>query len=107
MPPLGKLTAHGEAEEGEEIEVAVRPENLKLQSSREAWLHLGRARITDVVFQGSFKRMIAVSDGMPRPADDPSHRPPKRESKSGEHVDIYCRPADLILLQGMRISWIS
>jgi spermidine/putrescine transport system ATP-binding protein len=98
MTPLGKLTAHGEAEEGEEIELAIRPENLKLQGSREAWLHLGRARITDVVFQGSFKRVIAVSDSMP-PVQMILRIGTEEGVKLREHVDIYCRPADLILLK--------
>jgi spermidine/putrescine transport system ATP-binding protein len=98
MTPLGKLTAHGEAEEGEEIELAIRPENLKLQGSREAWLHLGRARITDVVFQGSFKRVIAVSDSMP-PVQMILRIGTEEGVKLREHVDLYCRPADLILLK--------
>jgi spermidine/putrescine transport system ATP-binding protein len=98
MTPLGKLTAHGEAAEGEEIELAVRPENLKLQGSREAWLHLGRARVTDVVFQGGFKRVIAVSDSMP-PVQMILRIGTDEGIKLREHVDIYCRPADLILLK--------
>jgi spermidine/putrescine transport system ATP-binding protein len=98
MTPLGKLTAHGKAEEGEEIELAVRPENLKLQGTREAWLNLGRARVTDVVFQGSFKRVIAVSDSMP-PVQMILRISNEEGVKLREHVDIYCRPADLILLK--------
>jgi spermidine/putrescine transport system ATP-binding protein len=97
MTPLGKLTAHGEAETGEEIELAVRPENLKLHGSREAWLHLGRARITDVVFQGSFKRVIAVSDSMP-PVQMILRIGTEEGVKLREHAEIYCRPADLIVL---------
>ena len=98
MTPLGKLTVHGEAEEGDEIELAVRPENLKLQGNREAWLHLGRARITDVVFQGSFKRVIAVSDSMP-PVQMILRIGTEEGVKLREHVEVYCRPADLILLK--------
>jgi spermidine/putrescine transport system ATP-binding protein len=98
MTPLGKLTAHGDAEESEEIELAVRPENLKLHGTREAWLHLGRARVTDIVFQGSFKRVIAVSDSMP-PVQMILRVGNEEEVKVKEHVDIYCRPVDLILLK--------
>jgi spermidine/putrescine transport system ATP-binding protein len=98
MTPLGKLTVHGEAEEGDEIELAVRPENLKLYGNREAWLHLGRARITDVVFQGGFKRVIAVSDSMP-PVQMILRIGTEESVKLREHVEVYCRPADLILLK--------
>jgi spermidine/putrescine transport system ATP-binding protein len=97
MTPLGKLTAHGAAKQGEEIELAIRPENLKLQGSREAWLHLGRAKVTDVIFQGSFKRVIAVSDSMP-PVQMILRAPSQEGIRIKEHVDLYCRPADLILL---------
>ena len=98
MTPLGRLTVHGEAEEGDEIELAVRPENLKLHGNREAWLHLGRARITDVVFQGSFKRVIAVSDSMP-PVQMILRIGTEEGVKLREHIEVYCRPADLILLK--------
>jgi spermidine/putrescine transport system ATP-binding protein len=95
--PLGRLAIHGKAEAGGELDVAIRPENIKLQSHRSARLHLGRARVTDLVFQGSFKRATVVSQSTPPVqlilrvgADEPV--------KLRQQVDLYCRPADLILL---------
>jgi spermidine/putrescine transport system ATP-binding protein len=94
---LGSLAVNGKAVVGQEVELAIRPENLKLQSNRDVWLHLARGRVTDVVFQGSFKRVTVVSESTPPVAlllrvgaDDPV--------KPGTRVDLSCRPADLIVL---------
>jgi spermidine/putrescine transport system ATP-binding protein len=94
---LGRLAVHGEAAAGQQVELAIRPENLKLQSSRDVWLHLARGRVTDVVFQGSFKRVTVVSESSPPVAllvrvgaDEPV--------KPGVRIDLSCRPADIIVL---------
>jgi spermidine/putrescine transport system ATP-binding protein len=97
MTALGRLTVHGAAQAGQEVYIVIRPENVKLHSTRDAWLHLGRAQVSDVVFQGSFKRVSARSEGTPavqlvlRASADDTVKP-------REHIDLYCRPADLILL---------
>jgi spermidine/putrescine transport system ATP-binding protein len=96
--PLGRLTVHGEAAAGQEIHLAIRPENLKLQSTRDVWLHLGRAQVSDVVFQGSFKRVTAVSQSMP-PVPLVLRAGADEAVKPREYVDLYCKPSDLILLK--------
>jgi spermidine/putrescine transport system ATP-binding protein len=96
--PLGRLTVHGEAVAGQEIHLAIRPENLKLQSTRDVWLHLGRAQVSDVVFQGSFKRVTAVSQSMP-PVPLVLRAGADEAVKPREYVDLYCKPSDLILLR--------
>jgi len=95
---LGEIQLSGEAKAGEKINVAIRPENLKLQSGRGARLHLGKARVCEVMFQGSFKRMSVRTEGreplllMLRVAVEES-------AKVGEQVDLYCRPSDFALLR--------
>jgi len=95
---LGEIQLSGEAKPGEKINVAIRPENLKLQSGRGARLHLGKARVCEVMFQGSFKRMSVRTEGreplwlMLRVAVEDS-------AKVGEQVDLYCRPSDFALLR--------
>jgi spermidine/putrescine transport system ATP-binding protein len=95
---LGEIQLSGEAKAGEKIYVAIRPENLKLQSGRGARLHLGKARVCEVMFQGSFKRMSVRTEGrepqwlMLRVAVEES-------AKVGEQVDLYCRPSDFALLR--------
>jgi spermidine/putrescine transport system ATP-binding protein len=96
--PLGRLTVHGDAAAGQEIHLAIRPENLKLQSTRDVWLHLGRAQVSDVVFQGSFKRVTAVSQSMP-PVPLVLRAGADELVKPREYVDLYCKPSDLILLR--------
>jgi spermidine/putrescine transport system ATP-binding protein len=95
--PLGPLTLHGKAKAGEEVDIAIRPENLKLQSSRDAWLHLARGQVTDLVFQGSFKRVTVVSDSTP-PIELLLRVGANERVKLGERVDLSCKPGDLILL---------
>lgn len=97
MTALGRLTVHGEGRTGQELHLAIRPENVKLQSTRDAWLHLGRARVTHVVFQGSFKRVTALSESTP-PVQLIVRAAAGDAAKAREHVDLYCRPADLIVL---------
>jgi spermidine/putrescine transport system ATP-binding protein len=95
---LGEIQLSGEAKPGEKIYVAIRPENLKLQSGRGARLHLGKARVCEVMFQGSFKRMSVRTEGrepqwlMLRVAIEES-------AKEGEQIDLYCRPSDFALLR--------
>lgn len=95
---LGEIQLSGEAKAGEKINVAIRPENLKLQSGRGARLHLGKARVCEVMFQGSFKRISVRTEG----------REPQRlmlrvaieeSAKVGEQIDLYCRPSDFALLR--------
>jgi hypothetical protein len=53
--------------------------------------------VTDVIFQGGFKRVIAVSDSMP-PVQMILRVPSQEGIRIKEHVDLYCRPVDLVLL---------
>jgi spermidine/putrescine transport system ATP-binding protein len=96
--PMGELQLLGKAEEGERIAIAIRPENLKLQSGRGARLHLGRARVCEVMFQGSFKRMTARTEG-PEPRWLVLRVGVEESAREGEEIDLYCRPSDLVLLR--------
>ncbi|HEV2897682.1 MAG TPA: ABC transporter ATP-binding protein [Pseudaminobacter sp.] len=79
------------------VGLAIRPEHLCLGSGRSG-LPLGRAKVQDVVFQGSFKRVLAVS------RVDPdicfvARVPPGMPVASDEMVEVSCRPEDVILLE--------
>jgi spermidine/putrescine transport system ATP-binding protein len=95
---LGRLTLPGRAAQGEHVALAIRPERLTLRSTRDAWLHLGRALVTDLVFQGSFKRVTAVSESVP-PVELVIRIGTDEQVTVGARADIYCKPADLILLR--------
>jgi spermidine/putrescine transport system ATP-binding protein len=96
--PLGEIQLSGEAEAGEKISVAIRPENLKLQSGRGARLHLGKARVCEVMFQGSFKRMSARTEGR-EPQGLVLRVGIEESAKEGDLIDLYCGPSDLVLLR--------
>ena len=95
---MGQLQVAGKAETGEKISVAIRPENLKLQSGRGARLHLGKARVSEVMFQGSFKRMSARTEG-PEPQWLVLRAGIEESAREGEQIDLYCRPSDLVLIR--------
>jgi len=96
--PMGQLQLPGKAETGEKITVAIRPENLKLHSVRGARLHLGKARVSEVMFQGSFKRMSARTEG-PEPQWLVLRAGIEESAREGEQIDLYCRPSDLVLIR--------
>jgi spermidine/putrescine transport system ATP-binding protein len=58
---LGDLAVPGDAAPGATVVLAVRPEHLVLREAP-GQLALGEAIVRDVVFQGSFKRVLAVSE---------------------------------------------
>ncbi len=97
---------------GAKVTLAMRPEHLRLdapESSRGrglpsaggavlGWaIPLGEARVTEVVFQGSFKRVLATSNL------DPSVRFIAKAAatavlQAGDSVAVSCQATDVILL---------
>lgn len=99
--PVGRIALPGNAAAGAAVTLAIRPENLHLTGSSpaaaDASLRLGDATVTEVVFQGSFKRVLAIS------AADASVRfiarlPADAALRPGEEVAVTCRTADVVLL---------
>jgi spermidine/putrescine transport system ATP-binding protein len=92
--PLGSFAATHTAGTGVQVTLAIRPEHIGLAKGGG---NLGKGTVTDVVFQGGFKRVLARSlagDGFPiiskLPADSPV--------KPGMTVSFACDPAHLIVL---------
>jgi spermidine/putrescine transport system ATP-binding protein len=98
VTPCGELQLMGQAGEGEQITIAIRPENLKPRSVRGARLHLGQARVCEVMFQGSFKRLTVQTEGA-EPQYLVLHLDADESARQGDRIDLYCRPSDLILLR--------
>ncbi|MGQ0484966.1 MAG: ABC transporter ATP-binding protein [Hyphomicrobiales bacterium] len=92
--PLGHFTAAHRAPAGTHVALAIRPEHIGLARGRG---NLGQGFVTDVVFQGSFKRVLARSlaaDGLTiiaRLAAGSAVKP-------GQTVSFACDPAHLIVL---------
>ena len=92
---LGDFPLPVEAPIGARLLVALRPEHLHLGEPRQT-LHLGDGEITDVIFQGSFRRVAALS------VRDPTIRfeakvPLRQEIAIGQRIALSCDPADLIV----------
>ena len=72
--------------------------NISVSARARAWLPLGSAMVRDVVFQGSFKRVLAVSQ-----ADPQVHFIAKGSGRNAvapaTWSRLFCRPDDIILLE--------
>ncbi|RUV32253.1 MAG: ABC transporter ATP-binding protein [Mesorhizobium sp.] len=93
---VGPLSLTGALPAGTTVALAVRPEHLVLGAAGGA-VGLGTAKVSDVVFQGSFKRVLAVS------AQDPAlHFIAKVAAAAavqpGDIVAVSCDAGDIILL---------
>jgi spermidine/putrescine transport system ATP-binding protein len=92
---VGSLSLPGALQAGSTTAVAIRPEHLVLSAA--GGITLGTALVTDVVFQGSFKRVLAISQ-----ADPALHFiakvPAAAGVQSGDTVAISCNAGDIILL---------
>lgn len=92
--PFGDWRLGTDARVGAEATLAIRPEHILIG---QAPLPLGRARIDDVVFQGSFKRIAATPERAPQvpllvrlPAD--------ASIKPGDLVEFACDPRHVLVL---------
>jgi spermidine/putrescine transport system ATP-binding protein len=94
---LGAVLLPGSAPVGADIWLAVRPEHVKIGEAVGGF-DLGEADVGPVVFQGSFKRVLARSSRDPSiefVAKLPAHSPVRQ----GGRVSLYCFPTDLIVLR--------
>jgi len=92
---FGDIAVNGEATPGSTVALAVRPENLVLGSP--GGTDLGRAKVTDVVFQGSFKRVLATSL-LDAAVSFIVRAPAQAAVAVGDTVSLSCPPGSLVLL---------
>jgi len=93
---LGSITLPGNAAPGAPVWLAIRPEHLKIGGTGDS-VRLGEANVKDVVFQGSFKRVLATS------TIDPSVEvivklAANAPVRQGDTVPLCCQPEDIIPL---------
>ncbi|CCV13478.1 ABC transporter ATP-binding protein [Mesorhizobium sp. STM 4661] len=93
--PAGAIMLPGTLQPGAKVALAIRPEHLVLGAA--GGVALGRAEVSDVVFQGSFKRVLAIS------AKDPAlhfiaKAPASATVQTGDTVAVSCNADDIILL---------
>ncbi|MDX8464203.1 ABC transporter ATP-binding protein [Mesorhizobium sp. VK23B] len=93
---LGSISLPGRSPAGAGVALAIRPEHLVLGEAK-GDVALGTARISDVVFQGSFKRVLAAS------TQDPALQfiakaPASAIVQAGDSIAVSCNAQDIILL---------
>jgi spermidine/putrescine transport system ATP-binding protein len=94
--PLGRLRLPGGPPAGSKVTLAIRPEHLLLGAAT-AGVALGDMTVTEIVFQGSFKRVLADS------RKDPSLRfiarlPAGTAVQVGDSLAVSCEAENVILL---------
>jgi spermidine/putrescine transport system ATP-binding protein len=94
VTPFGTWRLASDASAGAEVTLAIRPEHVVVG---EKPLPLGRAEVSDVVFQGSFKRVTAAPERAPQirllarlPAD--------AKVQPGDLVEFACDPRNVLVL---------
>ncbi len=93
---FGTLPIIATAEEGAKVTLAIRPEHLRLiRDSRS--ISFGSAEVTAVIFQGSFKRVVAVSNTLSGPTFV-AKIPATHEVAVGDTVTPCCHIENLLLL---------
>ncbi|ANT52024.1 ABC transporter ATP-binding protein [Mesorhizobium amorphae] len=94
--PPGAISLPGTSPVGAKIALAIRPEHLVLGATG-GTIALGTATVSDVVFQGSFKRVLAAS------TQDPALQfivkaPAAATVQPGDTIAVSCNAGDIILL---------
>lgn len=94
--PAGAILLPGTLQPGAKVALAVRPEHLVLGAAGGA-IALGTAEVSDVVFQGSFKRVLAASTLDPA-LQFIARAPASATVQTGDTTAVSCNPDDIILL---------
>ncbi|TPL51162.1 ABC transporter ATP-binding protein [Mesorhizobium sp. B2-4-6] len=93
---VGPISLPGASSAGATVALAIRPEHLVLGEVKSD-VALGTAKVGDVVFQGSFKRVLATS--MLDPAlQFIAKAPASATVQAGDTIRVSCNAQDIILL---------
>jgi spermidine/putrescine transport system ATP-binding protein len=87
---FGDIKCNGDAQVGQAVTLAIRPEHLRLQQQK-GDVALGEAKITAITFQGSFKRIVADAFVIKAGTEI--------EHASGDMIDLFCAPQHIVLLK--------
>jgi spermidine/putrescine transport system ATP-binding protein len=93
---LGPISLPGTARAGAKVALAIRPEHLVLGEAK-GDVGLGTAKVSDVVFQGSFKRVLAASTLDPA-LQFIAKAPASATVQTGNTVTVSCNAQDIIVL---------
>jgi len=94
--PVGLVSLPGASPAGANVALAIRPEHLILGEAK-GDVALGTAKVGDVVFQGSFKRVLAASTLDPA-LQFIAKAPASATVRAGDTIAVSCNAQDIILL---------
>jgi spermidine/putrescine transport system ATP-binding protein len=77
--------------------VAIRPESVGIGAAPDGHVALGAGTVSDLVFQGGFKRARIASEAEPG-LSFTVHLPVGTPLAVGERVELHCRPDEIIAL---------
>ncbi len=97
--PAGRIIARGSAPPGAKVHISIRPENIRLGAQTEGTFGLGRAKLRDVIFQGTHRRCRAELEGKDAVALLLYLRPEAGEL-GDVASDLWVRPQDIALIHG-------
>jgi spermidine/putrescine transport system ATP-binding protein len=91
---FGAWRLTSDAPQGTEVALAIRPEHVMIGNGP---LALGRAKVSDVVFQGSFKRVAATPELAPQ-MSLLARLPADAIVQPGDLVEFACEPRHVLML---------
>ena len=94
---VGLVAVEAAGEPGFDVSLAIRPEHVTLEPQG-ASVSLGEAKVVDVVFQGSFKRVTA-SSRQDQAIAFIAKVPANVAIRPGDIAAASCRAEDIILLE--------
>ena len=96
---LGDIEVAGEGSVGDVIRLSIRPEQIKIGVVKDdTGIALGSIEITEAVFQGSHRRCRGFA-GPDQDMELLLQIPVENAVQSGDTVEIYVQPNDVVLLQ--------
>ncbi|MBZ9863751.1 ABC transporter ATP-binding protein [Mesorhizobium sp. CA15] len=93
---VGPISLPGASPAGAKVTLAIRPEHIALSEAK-GDVALGTAKIGDVVFQGSFKRVLAIST-QDTALQFIAKVPASATVQAGDTIQVSCNAQDIILL---------
>jgi spermidine/putrescine transport system ATP-binding protein len=97
--PIGPIVAQGEGHPGSRVHVSIRPENVRVGPQVSGSVPLGRARLREMVFQGTHRRCMAELEGV-RSGRLLLRLPLDACSDHDGALDLWVRPEDVVVIGG-------
>lgn len=95
---MGRFVVDGTAQEGQQVLLSIRPEQIELGQPRDDMILMGEGRVRERTFQGAHVRARIVLDAN-EPIDLELNLPPSTEIAVGDAVPLVIRKEDIVLIE--------